>query len=920
MLLTRQHCCEHQFQLPPVTSQWSLFGPTSIIEAIDHKTPQQNGVAERKNRTLIEAARTMLADSKLPTMFWTEAVSTACYVLNRCLVTILNTSNHLGKFEGKADEGFIVGYAAHSKAYRVYNLSSKKIEETLNLRYLEDKPNVQGLGHECIHAGTQNDSDSECDEQVIVVPSFPSNSFSAEKHLSQADLAASRNRVPIQYILGDLTSPVQIRGTLKKSKFGASAFVSYVHDQQRNNHTDYLHCLFACFLSQLEPSSVAQALNDPAWNEKFYRAEWILKNKRDAKGIVVRNKARLVAQGHRQEEGIDYDEVFAPVARIEAIRLFLAFASYMGFMVYQMDVKSAFLYGEIEEEVYVTQPKGFEDPHFPKHVYRVVKALYGLHQAPRACEVLVLDNPVTAFDFQFECSQKNFKDNVGFSHGARKSTTVESSLVEVVFHGSAKSKPLWLLLPLKQNMLLLLTIVVSTKSGSWDQFGSQVAIALICLTEGRRFLQMILEIEPRKTKQYHAFKLTRKMFANMRLNFQGDHMPILGTMLPPAQAAIAGESLGEAAPSNPQTVPETINEPDHSHDHESTPPRPTTTTSSALVHEQGPSSDPNIASSSRPHDSASDLFTSTNVEDETMRGSFHTSPPRSTQAPPKGTTSRGAEDLDKLTTLSSLVPKPCVRKINSKYKKEVLMTNSDNEEDVKQYVILLIQAAKQHATAAAALAVPTGGHMKADILLVSSIPSDEFAGGSDVPARSTTGPSADPSNKGKSPLLEEDPPVRERTFRQREEDRLGEEAARRMYEEEQDELEREREEMQRKRQQDVLNSAKYYTDSDWTDIMGQVHANQGLTADLLGPDVNEDNFAERMVALIAKRRRDFAAQRFQDKRNKPMTYAQQKAYMRTFVKNQSSTIYTTGWTMKHVKSFSDDQPNRVTKSDQLLQN
>ncbi|GJT75040.1 putative ribonuclease H-like domain-containing protein [Tanacetum coccineum] len=562
------------------------------------RTPQQNGVAERKNRTLIEAARTMLADSKLPTMFWTEAVSTACYVLNRvlvtrphnktpyellsgkvpnishlkpfgCHVTILNTSDHLGKFEGKADEGFIVGYAAHSKAYRVYNLSSKKIEETLNLRYLEDKPNVQGLGQEWyfdldyltdslgytrfksnqpagtqdphIHAGTQDDSDSECDEQVIVVPSFPSNRFSGpkvheasemvesnsdyaeelarlqrqeheakdtaekygfgfskdtEEHLRQADMvpagsidpaasisagsidpAASisagsaepfptviepvhadetslppghslgssehstrfpspsdlansisssskmediyhhpstgifssssydadfggtvTNLAPIvavdpvptkrvntihpqSHILRDLTSPVQTRGTLKKSKFGESTFVSYVHDQQRNNHTDYLHCLFACFLSQLEPSSVAQALNDPDWveamqeemqqfiNQKVWKlvplpdgkiaigTKWILKNKRDARGIVVRNKARLVAQGHRQEEGIDYDEVFAPVARIEAIRLFLAFASYMGFMVYQMDVKSAFLYGEIDEEVYVTQPK-----------------------------------------------------------------------------------------------------------------------------------------------------------------------------------------------------------------------------------------------------------------------------------------------------------------------------------------------------------------------------------------------------------------------------------------------------------------------------------------------------------------------------------------------------------------------------------
>nr|GFC35829.1 putative ribonuclease H-like domain-containing protein [Tanacetum cinerariifolium] len=97
-----------------------------------------------------------------------------------------------------------------------------------------------------------------------------------------------------------------------------------------------------------------------------------------------KNKARLVAQGHRQEKGIDYTDVFAPVARIEAIRLFLAFASFIGFKVYQMDVKSAFLYGKIAEEVYVTQPRGFEDPYHPKKAYKIVKALYGLHQAPRA--------------------------------------------------------------------------------------------------------------------------------------------------------------------------------------------------------------------------------------------------------------------------------------------------------------------------------------------------------------------------------------------------------------------------------------------------------------------------------------------------------------------------------------------------------
>ncbi|GKA29176.1 hypothetical protein Tco_0715421 [Tanacetum coccineum] len=390
---------------------------------------------------------------------------------------------------------------------------------------------------------------------------------------------------------------------------------------------------------------------------------------------------------------------------------------------------------------------------------------------------------------------------------------------------------------------------LSTKTGSWDQFGSQLAIAIICLTEGRRynwssyifkgmvnninnpkkflmfprFLQMILEIEPKNTKQYHAFKLTSKMFANMRLNFQGNHMPLLATMFPPAQDAIASESSGEAAPSNPQTVHETITKPDHSHDNESTPPRPTTSTFGAPLNEPGPSSDPNIATSSRPHVSAPDQFTSTNVEDETMGGSFQTSPPRSTQAPPEGTTSGGAGDLDKLTALSTLVStlmqkvntqeselnthkllfKEVVGKLVKKVKlledklkgrkRKFVMTDSDKEEDAES----LIKLAKAAATAAADSAVPTGYHEDA-ITPSSNIPSGEFTGGSDVPAGATFGLSDDPFNKGKSPLMEEDPPVKERLFRQREEDRLGEEAVRRMYEEEKAELEREREEIQRK--------------------------------------------------------------------------------------------------------------------------
>ncbi|GKD31741.1 putative ribonuclease H-like domain-containing protein [Tanacetum coccineum] len=157
-----------------------------------------------------------------------------------------------------------------------------------------------------------------------------------------------------------------------------------------------------------EPKTVSKSLDDSSWIEAMQEellqfklqkvwtlvdlphgkreivSKWVFRNKKDERGIVVKNKARLVAQGYTQQEGINYDEVFAPVARIEAIRLFLAYASYMDFVVYQMDVKSAFLYGTIEEEVYVTQPPGFVDLKFQNKVYRVEKTLYGLHQAPRA--------------------------------------------------------------------------------------------------------------------------------------------------------------------------------------------------------------------------------------------------------------------------------------------------------------------------------------------------------------------------------------------------------------------------------------------------------------------------------------------------------------------------------------------------------
>ncbi|GKC62873.1 putative ribonuclease H-like domain-containing protein [Tanacetum coccineum] len=218
------------------------------------------------------------------------------------------------------------------------------------------------------------------------------------------------NVAPKDQIPRDPKSAVHTRGKIQKASSVQQALVNYIFKQNRTNHKDHQNCLLAYFLSQEEPKNISQALQDESWVEAMHDAfaalshkrlvyllhmhqgsrkkaigtKWVFKNKRDERSIVVKNKARLVAQGFRQEEGIDYDEVFAPVARIEAIRLFLAFASYMGFTVYQMDVKSAFLYGTIEEEVYVHQPPGFVDPAHPNKVYKVIKALYGLHQAPRA--------------------------------------------------------------------------------------------------------------------------------------------------------------------------------------------------------------------------------------------------------------------------------------------------------------------------------------------------------------------------------------------------------------------------------------------------------------------------------------------------------------------------------------------------------
>nr|GEU58226.1 hypothetical protein [Tanacetum cinerariifolium] len=424
------------------------------------RTPQQNSVAERKNITLIEASRTMLVDSKLPTGIWAEVVNTACYVLNRALVikphnktpyelirgrhplidfmkpfgypvTILNTRDSLGKFDGKANEGFFVGYSVVSKDMRVFNKRTRIVEKTLNIRFLENAPNVKGnradwlfdidsltisMNYEPVVAGKQTNGiagtkdnivadqakkKKEPEQEYIMIPICTTDPLISQGPKDSAvDAGKKAIEVDESQVLDNGGQDDQVtRSEFEGPSFANTALPSYINatgtPASTNAFEEHPFERFSPFKNafslphipivtpindtgifgnsyddeavekEVEMNNVVSFYTIPdALLTKFLKIILKIKNKKDKRGIMVKNKARLITQRHTQEECIDYDEVFAPIARIEAIRLFLAYASFKYFVVYQMDVKSAFLYGKIEEEVYVCQPPGFEDLNF----------------------------------------------------------------------------------------------------------------------------------------------------------------------------------------------------------------------------------------------------------------------------------------------------------------------------------------------------------------------------------------------------------------------------------------------------------------------------------------------------------------------------------------------------------------------------
>ncbi|GJR75280.1 retrovirus-related pol polyprotein from transposon TNT 1-94 [Tanacetum coccineum] len=333
------------------------------------RTPQQNGVTERRNRTLIEAAKTMLADSKLPTTFWAKAVNTACYVQNRVIARPL--MNFL-EFDGKSNDGFFVGYSLNSKAFRLYNIRTRKVEENLHVRFLEDKPIIVGARPKWLF---DIDVLTESMNYVLVVVGTNSNDSAGTKESVDPSHSSQETGSSQDCILMPLWKDGSLfDSSLKDASNDDAQPQVRLRRRMRKWELMIKKKPEDMMLHDEEPKKVIQALKDPSWIKAMQ--EELLQFK-------LKQVWTLVDLPYGKRD-IGTKWVFAPVARIEVISLFLAYASFKDFVVYPMDVKSAFLYGKIEEEVHVCQPPGFEDLEFLEKFYKVEKALYGLHQAPKA--------------------------------------------------------------------------------------------------------------------------------------------------------------------------------------------------------------------------------------------------------------------------------------------------------------------------------------------------------------------------------------------------------------------------------------------------------------------------------------------------------------------------------------------------------
>nr|GEZ88010.1 retrovirus-related Pol polyprotein from transposon TNT 1-94 [Tanacetum cinerariifolium] len=394
-------------------------------EEIEHqtstaRTPEQNGVVKRRNHTLVEAARTMLSALQLPLFFWAEATATTCYTQNRskiilthdktpyhiindrkpsikhlhifgCICYITRDGENLDKMKEKGDQCILVGYSTQSKGYRVYNKRTMMIVESIHIRFDEIK---EVLETQDVSSSADADVPSQRELDLLFGPLYD-EFFNAG---SNPSMNVQSTSAPSTH------TNVHAEENNDQAEEGEQLPVQ----TRQQIATDPEMCMYVLTVSIAEPKNIKEAMANSAWIEamqeelhqfdrlqvwelvdkpfgkSIIKLKWLWKNKKDEDQCVIRNKARLVAKGYAQEEGIDFEESFALVARLEAVQIFTAYAAYKLFPIFQMDMKTAFLNGLLKEEVYVAQPDGFVGPDHPEKVYRLRKALYELKQAPRA--------------------------------------------------------------------------------------------------------------------------------------------------------------------------------------------------------------------------------------------------------------------------------------------------------------------------------------------------------------------------------------------------------------------------------------------------------------------------------------------------------------------------------------------------------
>nr|GEX13160.1 hypothetical protein [Tanacetum cinerariifolium] len=425
------------------------------------RSPQQNGVVERRNRTLIEAARTMLIYAQAPLFLWAEAVATVCFTQNRSIIRLrhgktpyellhsklsdlsffhvfgalcypTNDSDNLGKLQPKADIRIFIGYAPTKKAFRIYNRCTRRIVETIHVDFDEmtamaseqssSGPALNEMTPGTISSGLVRTSSSSTSyvppsrndwdllfqpmfEELLnpppsvvnhapevitpideVIPQVDADSTSSPSSttVDQAAPSSSKSLTTtkiqssvIPQDVGDDNLDMEVAHIGNDPLLGVPILevTSAPVSTRLQLHEQDLFCYYDAFLTSVEPKTYKEALTQACWIKAMQ--EELNEFER------LENKARLVSRGYRQEEWINFEESFAPVARLEAILIFLAYAAHKNMGVYQMDVKTVFLKGNLREEVYISQPDGFVDPDNPNHVYKLKKAFYGLKQAPR---------------------------------------------------------------------------------------------------------------------------------------------------------------------------------------------------------------------------------------------------------------------------------------------------------------------------------------------------------------------------------------------------------------------------------------------------------------------------------------------------------------------------------------------------------